>query len=216
MADKSEPTTSPPVTSSVEGSHAKTSPSPERGRASTAPGRASGPSSLVSLASYDPATSLWRTSQCSVFGGLVEFSGTWPRAGMMLSGTAYPLKPSAPLTAEIASLSSGRWPTPTAGDAKSSGSRNTENSKANAGTSLTDAVRGDGGKGRTWPTPVAAMHDMGTMELQRYSGQARASGSDHAQYDPAHGGMLNAAWIELLMGFPLGWTDLGTETGSEE
>ena len=179
MSDKSEPTTSPPVTSSVEGSHAKTSPSPERGRASTAPGRASGPSSLVSLASYDPATSLWRTSQCSVFGGLVEFSGTWPRAGMMLSGTAYPLPPSAPLTGATGGSvlptptaqsygsnqggSAGRtgrvrhslqsmakrnkWPTPTAGDSRGSGSRNTENSKAHAGISLTDAVRGDGARG---------------------------------------------------------------------
>ena len=40
------------------------------------------------------------------------------------------------------------WPTPTAGDAKSSGSRNTAGSKAHAGVSLTDAVRGDGGRGR--------------------------------------------------------------------
>ena len=47
-----------------------------------------------------------------------------------------------------------RWPTPTALDAASSGSRNTENSKAHPGTSLTDAVRGDGGTGR-WPTPAA-------------------------------------------------------------
>lgn len=42
-----------------------------------------------------------------------------------------------------------RWPTPTAGDADGSGSRNTEGSKAHAGTSLTDAVRGDGGVGRS-------------------------------------------------------------------
>ena len=47
-----------------------------------------------------------------------------------------------------------KWPTPTAGDSKASGSRNTEQSKAHAGMSLTDAVRGDGGKGRMWPTPT--------------------------------------------------------------
>jgi len=34
------------------------------------------------------------------------------------------------------------WPTPTAGDAKGLGNRNLERSKAHAGTSLTDAVRG--------------------------------------------------------------------------
>jgi DNA (cytosine-5)-methyltransferase 1 len=40
------------------------------------------------------------------------------------------------------------WPTPTAGDANGSGSRNTATSKAHAGISLTDAVLGDGGRGR--------------------------------------------------------------------
>lgn len=54
-----------------------------------------------------------------------------------------------------------RIPTPTAGDARSSGSRNTPGSKAHAGTSLTDFVKKDGGKGRTgphkaeFPTPSA-------------------------------------------------------------
>jgi DNA (cytosine-5)-methyltransferase 1 len=42
----------------------------------------------------------------------------------------------------------GLWPTPTAGDAAASGSRNTATSKAHLGISLTDAVRDDGGKGR--------------------------------------------------------------------
>lgn len=49
------------------------------------------------------------------------------------------------------------WPTPTAGDAGASGSRNTNASKAHFGVSLTDAVRGDQGRGRMWPTPQA--HD---------------------------------------------------------
>jgi hypothetical protein len=46
------------------------------------------------------------------------------------------------------------WPTPTAKDCDASGSRNTETSNAHAGTSLTDAVRQDGGRGRTWSTPT--------------------------------------------------------------
>lgn len=69
-------------------------------------------------------------------------------------------------------------PTPTAGDAKSSGSRNTETSAANAGVSLTDYVRGDGGKGRADGSPASP---------------------------PS--GQLNPAWVEYLMGFPTGWTD---------
>jgi hypothetical protein len=39
-------------------------------------------------------------------------------------------------------------PTPTVGDARSSGSRNTASSKAHPGISLTDWVRRDGGTGR--------------------------------------------------------------------
>jgi len=236
MSDKSEPITSPPVTSSVEGTHAQGTRSLGSVADSTIPGRASGPSSLVSLASYETqggplGTSSWKTSQRSLLGGWVEYSGTWPRSGMMRSGTAYPLRPSAPITAEIGSLSSGRWPTPTAGDARGSGSRNTENSKAHAGISLTDAVRGDGGKGRTWPTPRASDADRGgrgellhcvktgtprgagkqwpTHTASDWKGSSKP-GQRRGQLSEARtivGGKLNPAWVEWLMGFPIGWTD---------
>lgn len=43
---------------------------------------ASGESSIESLASYDPASSSWKTSQLLLEGGLTEFSGTWPRSGI--------------------------------------------------------------------------------------------------------------------------------------
>jgi hypothetical protein len=68
------------------------------------------------LANYDPNTSSWRTSQTSLAdpannrgGGLAEFSETWPRSGMMRSGTAYQL----PLSAlHIPEIGCGFWPTP--------------------------------------------------------------------------------------------------------
>ena len=41
-----------------------------------------------------------------------------------------------------------RWPTPTAGDSRSSGSRNTPGSNAHAGVSLTDAVLTGSSTGR--------------------------------------------------------------------
>ena len=68
------------------------------------------------------------------------------------------------------------WPTPTAGDSRSSGSRNTATSNARPGVSLTDAVRGDGGKGRRNSPNIGA---------------------------------LNPNWVDWLMGYPTGWTDLG-------
>lgn len=73
------------------------------------------------------------------------------------------------------------WPTPTMGDSKSSGSRNTATSKANHGVSPTDAIRGDGGTGRSEPSGLS----------------------------------LHPDWVELLMGWPRGWTRSGSMDAAE-
>src|SRR5688500_18115505 len=49
----------------------------------------SGESSRESFAYYNPSSRSWRTSQRCLIEGWDEFSGTWPRAGMTRSGTAY-------------------------------------------------------------------------------------------------------------------------------
>lgn len=67
-----------------------------------------------SFAHYDHQSSQWRTLQTSLFGGLTEFSETWPRAGMTLHGKAYRLRPWVPDIREIASLSWVWIGTPTA------------------------------------------------------------------------------------------------------
>jgi hypothetical protein len=95
----------------------------------------------------------------------------------------------------------GRIPTPTVGDSKSSGSRNTESSKAHPGTSLTDFVRQDGGRGRI-PTPAATDWKGSAKE-----GQRRGQLTDPAMGVVPAGGRLNPTWVEWLMGWPLGWTD---------
>ena len=56
----------------------------------------SGRNTRASLATFDPSDSSWRTSQACLVSGWEEFSETWPRSGMMLSGIVYPLDPSAP------------------------------------------------------------------------------------------------------------------------
>lgn len=79
------------------------------------------------------------------------------------------------------------WPTPTAGD-----SRNSRNATANRspgsshhpGTTLSDAIR-------MLPTPTANRWDgLESHGVNVVSGQ------------------LNPTWVEWLMGFPTGWTDL--------
>jgi hypothetical protein len=61
-----------------------------------------------------------------------------------------------------------------------------------------------------WPTPRAAM-----SEARNHTVYARSTDKPQnlenrvAQVEPlAVGGKLNPTWVEWLMGFPLGWTDL--------
>ena len=77
------------------------------------------------------------------------------------------------------------WATPTAGDAKQSGSRNAPGSKAHSGASLTDQIRTGGSGGR-----------QGRMTPQ--------DGSDTSQ--PAVHRQLSPQFVEALMGLPLGWS----------
>jgi DNA (cytosine-5)-methyltransferase 1 len=59
--------------------------------------------------------SSWKTRQHSLFGGLEEFSGTWPQWGMMLNGECWGLTSPVTITEEN---ESGLLPTPIATDWK--------------------------------------------------------------------------------------------------
>ena len=100
----------------------------------------SGPNFSDLWAYYDPDTSSWKMSQdCLPLTEdtlSVRSSVTWPTSGMTVNGRCYPLPMSARRTSASAS---GLWPTPTTSDASGGGNRNSENSKAHAGVSLTDA-----------------------------------------------------------------------------
>ena len=102
----------------------------------------------------------------------------------------------------------GLIPTPTAGDASASGSRNTATSKAHPGLSLTDWARGDGGTGRLLPTPQAEDH----RNCADYSDRSRGHSP---QLRHLGKGRLNPRFVEWMMGYPPGWTDLlGLDTPS--
>lgn len=72
--------------SSLVDSHAKTSASAELGQELTANDPAFGWKWPESFVRFDRVSSLWRTRQCSLLGGLAEFSETWPEWGWMRSG----------------------------------------------------------------------------------------------------------------------------------
>jgi hypothetical protein len=79
----------------------------------------------------------------------------------------------------------GLWPTPKATDARGPGLPGPDNQRE-GGPSLSEAVK-------LWPTPTAD----------------RRSGLQSHGQNAILGG-LNPMWVEALMGFPLGWTDLDT------
>jgi hypothetical protein len=139
------------------------------------------------LASYDPDTFSWRTSQGSLFEEWELFSATWPRAGMTRNGTAYRLPPSAP---HIYERGSSFWPTPIADSASG---RTTPYSQG--GVPLQVAVR--------WRTPQAGEGNGGGQDPEK----RKAGGHSVYLRDQVGPGQLNPLWVEWLMGFPIGWTD---------
>ena len=206
-------TTFPPLTaspglalwmSSLAASRARTSASPERGQGLPASDQGSGVNLLGSFARFDPATSSWKTPQLSLLGGSEQFSETWPRWGLMRDGVCWAQSTPAHL---IGVSGSGLWLTPCATDAKpitggdlfqtSSGSvrhRRPDGSCSNRG--LAAQVN--------WPTPtVCGNHNRKGASPTSGDGLATAVSKEGCS-----GGPLNPEWVELLMGWPIGWTDL--------
>lgn len=84
------------------------------------------------------------------------------------------------------------WPTPTASDASGAGSRNTVTSKAHAGVSLTDAVLTGGSTSRQGSD-------------RRSSPPVLTTSTCGPECSPKHR-RLNPAFVEMLMGWPTGWS----------
>lgn len=231
---------SPPSISSAEGSPARISRPPAREPDSGALGLASGSSISGSFAHYDLASSSWRTYQLSLLGGSAPYSEGWPRAGMTLSGIAYPRQPAAPLTAVIgSSWSRGEYPTPSATPYGS-------NQGGGAGANTGPVRESLHTWARQWYTPTAHAGLAGPSPTQRGCLQRQAlrqtgnwltpTATDHkrprttratdrclpevvtehrghlAPTTCTHGGecrwRLNPRFVEWLMGFPEGWTDV--------
>jgi hypothetical protein len=112
-----EPSSRSPLTSSPAASPAKmpasVKPNGVNEQALTASELVCGERSSVWPLTYDPELSYWRTCQASLVPGSDEFSATWPRSGMMLSGVAYlHARPASPIDV----TESGLLPTPAARD----------------------------------------------------------------------------------------------------
>lgn len=215
--------------SSAGASPAKTSASPEREQGSTASAAVCGDTSLASLARYNPDTSSWKTRQLSLLAGLGESSVTWPRSGMMRAGECWAL-PTLALPTNVTVCGSGpKWPTPTKADGTGGPDRRERGGQANLRSAVawpTPTVHGNHnapkagtarGTGlstavKTWQTPVA--DDAVDRKSGKWNSRGEPKLSAQAILDPGHStqpsspGPLNPAWVEWLMGWPIGWTDL--------
>lgn len=193
---------------------ARTSARQDKAPASTAPAPVSGERWRGSLAKYDRASSSWRTPQCSLLAGLDAFSETWPRWGMMRGGECSGL---ATPERRISATASGSWPTPNKMDSHDHESMSSpehwqerQEAKARRGIRLQYPKE-------KWPTPAMIIK---RRESQRETFPTPTVNDSKNNNPPSQalrntpplnvvvGGSMNPAWVEWLMGWPIGWTDL--------
>ena len=197
-------------------SRARTSAQPEVGPDLTESEADSGAKWQGSFTKYDPATRSWKTRQFSLLGGLVEFSETWPRWGSMRNGECLERPMSERPTCES---ESGLWPTPTCGGGgQTLPEGTTPTGKTPEGRKQTVCLERyvQQVERKVWPTPTVAMAKGSSGgALTRKTGKSRENDRlDYAVEGDAKNGRLNPTWVEWLMGWPLGWTELQPlETG---
>lgn len=178
--------------------------------------------SSASFARYDPDTHCWRTFQGSLLSPITEeYSATWPKRVSIVNRTASRrrkwvrtikgtgsglLLPTPTLSTGSYQRSPGSmkkryslmgmahhnlWPTPTAGDGKNR-KRSQKSKVARVGLTLLEKV--------LFATP-------GTRGIDS-SKHVRAAAKKRGTFIVHNGGKLNPNWVEWLMGWPIGWTDL--------
>ena len=187
----------------------------------------------TALAHYDPDMRCWK-----MFGGISLWGESrllenLPPSGMTRSGVLFLQPLWVPLTDETASsllppptandaknatfpesqrqrdsligaIMRQSWPTPTVADAWTD---SLESSQVKPGSMHSVTL---GRAVQMWPTPRAAMGETRNHTVySRDKDKPQNLENRVAAVDPsAVGGRLNPTWVEWLMGFPLGWTDL--------
>ena len=191
------------------------------------------PGSPKPFASYDPDTQSWKTYPATSLLGSEPYKDSWPRSGMSLDGIAYQLPPSAPRTSAIEFSSSlhlgpdsdGLWPTATTQDHAtrySQGGMPLGMAAKLFPTPTATANMDSPNERKKWPwvfpTPVAGKMAGGSAARQRMKelrDQGALTQDEYLGMTAGNGGRLNPTWVEWLMGFPIGWTDLeASETPS--
>ncbi len=201
----------------LEDSRARTSALLEREQESPESIADCGRSLSASFAKWHQESFLWRTVLPLLPEAWEPYSETWPRWGLMRDGECWELPPLAHHTSECAS---GLWQTPVADDPveRETGKWNSRGEpKLSAQVLLPTPTAKNANQGakstnnngkpllpmavQMLPTPTARDWKSGKASEETHAKNSRPLSEQI-------GGSLNPPWVEWLMGWPLGWTDL--------
>ena len=158
--------------------------------------------SSASLTWLDRESCTWKTWQRSLLTDWTPFSQTFPRAGILHDGYVYEL----PMLVRIMEGTDGgclqeKWATPRANSAMAA----TITAESAWNKDRFPNLETQVGR-KTWPTPNCAAAGTPKGKMQPMLGNhPDVRGTTPEEWA---GGTLNPTWVEWLMGWPLGFTDL--------
>ena len=152
------------------------------------------------LAHYNRLTQSWRMSEDTSLWGEYKLLENLPQSGMTQNGVLYQ-QPAWERHIDV--IESSLWPTPTTQEVEhpnaeltKTGRRKSKDNTTSHSLGLADAVR-------MWPTPTVDDSTNVTRKSGAFQSLVRS-----VQETSQASGKLNPVWVEWLMGFPIGWTDL--------
>jgi hypothetical protein len=215
----------------LEDFHAKTFQQQEKAQGLTENEVECGEKWHASFVKFDPNSCSWKTHQCSLLGDLDEFSETWPQWGLMRDGECWEQKTLEQTIRGTESGLSEKLPTPQSTDYRDKPTSKSWKAKGGMNYSLANPEIQ-----AKWPTPrscsamaatitpESAWNEKRNPNLETIVGRVQfptptAHNAKEGNYPSERkrntptlathaGGKLNPMWVEWLMGWPLGWTDL--------
>ena len=185
------------LTSYLAAFRAKTSAQPEKVAALKVPAAACGRTWHESSVRYCLDSSLWKTVHCLFPEDLPWSSVTLPRLGMMRVGCVYQQESVARITKGTDCGSLEKFPTPTV-----KGNYNRKGLSKTSGDGLATYV-----KKYPFPTPCASDNrNRGTTQTPAIA--RRIEKGKQVMLSMTLDGPMNPVFVEWLMGWPLGWTEL--------
>jgi len=168
------------------------------------------------LAKYNQSTHSWKTAQCSLFEDLELSLETWPKWGLMQDGVCWEQTPLVLPTSET--VYGFSLPTPVASDATSGEVIGKNDKFYTTSTGMPRKVNQKGTDGsvglarlvQMWPTPKCSdsRHAI-SRHITDPDGFWKSNlGEVVMSMETPSNGRLNPQWVEWLMGWPIGWTDL--------